>query len=363
MYGLARRCADEYPDLVARLLPVADKFVKATGDLYFVWQVARLSYRASLSAASGTLHATPQMLTHRAQTLICGLSWVNQRMGRLEKAMDEAQQSLRIGEDLGWARNTAFCHKCLGRLYRMMAEDAIDEAERARLLRSSQENLSLAFEEFSASKEHDLGPSCADVGECHSLLGRTRLAQRDLKSARRSVNQAYDILEPDHIRSKEYADLLILDGDLAAIEGESQRALSLFNEALRLLSDGSTNEIRARALVSRGNLLVGLGQRDRAAEDFLAASGIYAAMRDPRRSAQCRLASIKLNQPIDPVLEQALQGAEPEVWVEAIRIVSQRFQVNQVGAIARRSGISRPVAEQIIKEARILVRMDQVEWD
>jgi tetratricopeptide (TPR) repeat protein len=245
----------------------------------------------------------------------------------------------------------------------MMAEDAIDEAERARLLRSSQENLSLAFEEFSASKEHDLGPSCADVGECHSLLGRTRLAQRDLKSARRSVNQAYDILEPDHIRSKEYADLLILDGDLAAIEGESQRALSLFNEALRLLSDGSTNEIRARALVSRGNLLVGLGQRDRAAEDFLAASGIYAAMRDPRRSAQCRLASIKLNQPIDPVLEQALQGAEPEVWVEAIRIVSQRFQVNQVGAIARRSGISRPVAEQIIKEARILVRMDQVEWD
>src|SRR5262249_57048512 len=66
-----------------------------------------------------------------AQALICGRSWVFQRIGRLTEALVEAERSLQLGEDIGWERNTVYCKKCIGRLYRMLAEQEHDTQQRA----------------------------------------------------------------------------------------------------------------------------------------------------------------------------------------------------------------------------------------
>src|SRR5436853_3342720 len=98
-----------------------DKFLKRLGDKHLVHEVAQLSISAARRA-----HRTRREVEGEAHALICGLSWVLQRIGSLAQARAFAEASLKLGEDIGWQRNSAFCKKCIGRLYRMEAEQTDD---------------------------------------------------------------------------------------------------------------------------------------------------------------------------------------------------------------------------------------------
>jgi hypothetical protein len=115
-----------------------------------------------------------------------------------------------LGEDIGWARNTAFAKKCIGRLDRVEAEQDGTSADRkTELLRASAEKLHEAIEMFSNNSE--FGPTDRQVGDCHSLLARTYLTAGMPYEAKTALREAYDILPATP--TKEYFDLLILDGD------------------------------------------------------------------------------------------------------------------------------------------------------
>ena len=115
--GLAKLCQSEDPELVSALFWKLDKLLKRTGNKRLVLEVANLSL-----AAARRPPRTEAKTKGKAVALICGRAWVYQRIGRLGKAREDGERSLKIGEDVGWLRNSAFCLKCLGRLYRMEAE-------------------------------------------------------------------------------------------------------------------------------------------------------------------------------------------------------------------------------------------------
>ena len=99
-----------------------DKPLKAWGDKHLVLDVAELV----IGCARRVPSRGRAEVEGEAQAMICGKSWALQRIGRLDEARIAAEKSLELGEDIGWDRNTAYCEKCIGRLYRIMAEEASD---------------------------------------------------------------------------------------------------------------------------------------------------------------------------------------------------------------------------------------------
>ena len=97
------------PDVVARVFRITQKALKRLGDKRLVWRAAALSL-----AAAERDNRSEQDAKEEALTLICGRSWVRQRMNQFDEAMTDAKRSLERGKALKWHRNTAFCLKCLG---------------------------------------------------------------------------------------------------------------------------------------------------------------------------------------------------------------------------------------------------------
>jgi len=119
--ALARQCAEARPKSVAAVFMTLDKLLKNWGDKHLVLEIADLCIGAARCAPR-----TRREVEGEAQALICGRSWVFQRIGRLTEALIEAEKSLQLGKDIGWERDTVYCKKCMGRLYRMMAEQEHD---------------------------------------------------------------------------------------------------------------------------------------------------------------------------------------------------------------------------------------------
>lgn len=198
--ALAEECYLTRPDLVANVFRILDKLLKRRGDKHLVLNVAILS----IDAARRTTRS-PNIIKGEAQALICGQSWVYQRIGRLDDAELAAKKSLQLGQDIDWERNTAYCHKCIGRLCRMKAE-RLGESQRESLLRESISSLEEAISCF--SEMDGFGPTHPEVGDCYSLLGRTYLIQQTFREAEQAIQKAYRLISLTD--SKEYLDLLIL---------------------------------------------------------------------------------------------------------------------------------------------------------
>ena len=168
-----------------------------------MWRAAQLSLDAARVKGRGEDEARAE-----AVALICGTSWVLQRIGRLDEAKTAAQESLILGEDLHWPRNTAFCKKCLGRLSRIQAEEAVTDRERDQLLTESEASLREAMRLFADLREHDTEE---EIGECHSLLGRTLLLAKRLDGMDAEIGEADRLLHNE--KGKAYLDFMILRGD------------------------------------------------------------------------------------------------------------------------------------------------------
>ena len=179
--------------------------------------------------------------------MICGQSWVLQRVNRLEKAEAAALDSLALGKKLQWHRNTAFCWKCLGRLNRLRAEATEDNTAREEFLAKSERYLLDAIAKFTDLDDHD---SDDEIGDCHSLLGRTLLRANRFADAQAAARTAESLLNGSV--GKDYQDLQILHGDLAA-PNDADAADGFYGGVIQHCArdDARYSEIRARAYYAR----------------------------------------------------------------------------------------------------------------
>lgn len=349
------------PDLVSRVFPAGDKTFKTAGDFHLALNSAALSRDASHMVPPGRSTPTPQMVRDRAQTLVCGISWVHQRTGQLDLAEVEAKRSLELGKAIGWQRNTAFCLKCLGRLRRMQAEATTDVEMKRVLLIESKELLEEAAVEFANAPE--LGSRCADVGDCKSLLARTMLVGGDRRAARRALAEAWNILE-EHVGTKDWADAQILDAEILLEEGEAAAAGRRLDDVLEHFGGGGgweATEIAARAHTVRARVHQ-RGDKAAAARHLTAAAKLYEHLQDPDHAAAITLEAWALADPPARELTAVVDGEDPLVQVVARRLYESELAITGRRSTSRRSGAPKQKLLQIVQSARVEAEALRPRW-
>jgi tetratricopeptide (TPR) repeat protein len=349
--ALSKACAPFRPESVIDVFGRVQTILKAMGDKHLVLDVANLCFDCA-----NRLESSEAAARTRALTLICGRSWVYQRIGRLDEAMVLARKSLDLGNRIPWPRNTAYCVKCIGRLRRMQALASSDRAQRNGLLAESSEKLKEAIELFENSVEH--GPTDPDTGDCYSLLGRTYLESGDLKLADECVRKAFDILPSGN--SKDYLDLKILAGDVEAKRGNVEGAEVHYTDVLNtaIPDDHERSEILARAHLQRGIARQHLRRAEGAKADFQKALEIWTQLDERVSAARAEWHLIRLTKSA----EAAMFESEPDIRtrVKAFRMHQSKVEASS-GARAHRSRPSTPQLTQWITEARKQVSLEP-EW-
>lgn len=340
------------PDLVARVFERTQTAIKRLGDKRLVWHAATSSLEASRRESRQIEDAKAEALA-----LICGQSWVLQRVNNLEKAEAVAKESLALGRKLPWPRNTAFCHKCLGRLTRMRAEATSDSVVRESFLEKSEKYLLDAIAEFEALPDTDRH---SEIGDCWSLLGRTRFVANRPEDAQAAAAEADSLLSPSN--GKDYQDLQLLHGDLAA-RHDAQSAEDFYTAVIqhRDSNDAQYSEIRARAYLARAHHRRTQGRRPQAKRDFEAAARIWQHLQDPAASDAEWGALTCAKQPMDPDLLE-MGGSSSAVRVRALRIHEGR--VAKMGRVAARRAaeVTQSQVDRILAEAESQVAIDEVDW-
>ena len=340
------------PDLVARVFERTQTAIKRLGDKRLVWQAAMLSLEASRRESRQIEDAKAEALA-----LICGQSWVLQRVNSLEKAEAAAKESLALGRKLPCPRNTAFCHKCLGRLTRIRAEATSDSVVHESFLAKSEKYLLDAIAEFKALPDTDRH---SEIGDCWSLLGRTRFVANRLEDAKAAAAEADSLLSPSN--GKDYQDLQLLHGDLAA-RHDAQSAEDFYTAVIqhRDTNDAQYSEIRARAYLARARHRLTQGRRPQAKRDFEAAARIWQHLQDPAASDAEWGALTCSNPPLDPDLLES-GAASSAVRVRALRIHEGR--VASMGRVAARRAaqVTESYVDRILAEAQSQVAIDEVDW-
>ena len=290
--------------------------------------------------------------------MICGQSWVLQRVNRLEKAEAAALESLALGKKLQWHRNTAFCWKCLGRLTRMRAAAADDSTAREAFLATSERYLLDAIAKFADLDDHD---SDDEIGDCHSLLGRTLLEANRFAEAKAAARKAESLLNGSV--GKDYQDLQILHGDLAA-PNDADAAEGFYSSVIQQCTrdDAQYSEVRARAYYARATTRLTSGAKPRAKRDFEAAGEIWKHLQDPALS-DAEWGAIKCTKQlqIDPSLLES-RSRSSAVRVRAMRIHEESLQSVRGRAARRRASIDVRDVDRLLEKARTQVGIDEVDW-
>jgi hypothetical protein len=354
--AIARICASTHPDAVARMFITIDKPLKSWGDKHLVLDVAELV----IGCARRVPCRQRADAEGEAQAMICGQSWALQRIGRLEEARTAAEKSLRLGQDIGWDRNTAYCEKCIGRLYRIMAEAASNPAQKLELLNLSKVSLETAIARFSRSSE--FGPSHPEVGDCYSLLGRTRLAANDIKGAWECVAKAASLLTQND--GKDYLDLKILEGELLE-RRDRDAAESCYVEVLghELLGDPERSEIAARAYLRRAINRAGMGKEQMAIRDFIKAEELWTRLGEYDNAAIAAWERLRAEKVI-PESALGLLSREQSfpVRVAVIREHQRRLAAFSGKRVARRAEPGTEYWVQLIKLARERAAVENIQW-
>jgi len=338
---LTRACFEQAPKAIIHAFRKIEKLLKRIGNKYLVLELAELTIAAAAQQPRSIEDARAQ-----AHALICGCSWVYQRIDDLAAARNLARKSLELGAEIGWDRNTAFCLKCDGRIVRMQAEKSSDH--RAELLTESVRSINHAINQFNNVTE--IGPTHPEIGDCYSLLARTYLVARQYEDARNALRSAYDLIPQNG--SKDHLDLLILTGDLQATTGEYDAAESTYSQALELpeAADVQISEIFARGFYQRGKLRESQGQASQAIADYRRAACLWLDLDEYEKGAQARWQEIGLSSPKEkPILDEIANEESFLVRVTAYDLYRNRYPAPE--AIARRQQPSRQQITQLLKDA------------
>ncbi len=354
--ALARICASTHPQAVARMFITIDKPLKSWGDKHLVLDVSELV----MSCARRVPSRARAEVEGEAQAMICGYSWALQRVGRLDEARIAAEKSLRLGEDIGWDRNTAYCEKCIGRLYRVMAEQTTDLDKKREFLKSSKVKLETAIARFQMSPE--FGPMHPEIGDCYSLLGRTYLVADDVKNAWESVVKAGKLLT--HSDGKDYLDLRILEGELLE-RRDREAAEACYVEVLKyeFVGDAERSEIAARAYLRRAKNRAVMGKKAMALRDFPKAEELWTRLGEPGNAAVAAWDRLRmLNAVPASALALLLKEQSLPVRVEVVREHQRRLEAFSGKRIARRAEPDIKYWQQLIKFGRERVAVENVQW-
>ena len=348
--GLAKVCQHEDSELVAILFWRLDKLLKRTGNKRLVLEVANLSL-----AAARRSPGTEMKTKGEAVALICGRAWVYQRIDRLLDARADGERSREIGEDIEWHRNTAFCLKCLGRLFRMEAEQQTeDDAKFRELVSASIDYLERATVSFDGVTELSDAERTAEVGDCHSLLGRTYFVIGDLLRANAAAREA--VTGITDVTSKDYADLQILLGDLADAAHDADAAVSYYNDAIESAGrdDPERSEIAARAWFRKGEVANASAFFERAAE-------VWGRLDEGERADEARWRSMLLDGRVSTMAEKTLGGESASVRVETMRLHEEAVE-GLGGFRGRRSEPGEGHWRELLPDARRNVTVRRIEW-
>ena len=361
--ALTKGCVGLNDAAAARVFGPLDKQLKSRGRKHDVLEMAKIAIECSRRAGPSV-----EMSQIEAKARVCGLTWVYQRVGELDKAETCAVESLTLGEDLGWVRNTAYVQKCRGRLRRVQAERATHPKTKTKLLGESRELLNAAIEAFVACPEHVAVQEANEVGDCHSLLGRTEMVAGRTADAVTHAKKARELItaDPEHLSNKDYMDLLILEGDLAALRVQHAEADGLYSDALKLAhpENAEHSEIEARALLSRGRNAAQRSSKQIsiASEMITNAAEIWSRLGDHHNAAVAQWRLIELTGDLPKPFRKLLLKEVAPVRVEAVRR-AERFQEQaQARALAHRSEMTGNMLRSLIKEARKADRINRSSW-
>ncbi len=350
-FALAQQCIETDPALVAQVFGRLDKLLKDYGRKRLVLDVANLSIQAARREHRGEADVAAE-----ARALICGRAWVYQRIGYLDQAVADAHHSLRLGEDIKDGRNTAFCRKCIGRLYRLQAERMEGES-RTRKLEESAESLRGAIDLFCAV----CGPDDREVGDCYSLLARTYLVGHHTERAAEALRAAERLLPPD--TDKDYVDMVIVKGDLQSRLDDASGALRLYDEALRLTEHGGPlSEVRARAFMGRARHYE-RARAKRAAADYAAAADIYDGLGEDDAASEARWCQERVEGAIPPEALIYLKPERPTVRMYALLAHRERLgHLKGARTQPRRSDPGEAYWRQLVDKARARAAAQDAAW-
>jgi tetratricopeptide (TPR) repeat protein len=288
------------------------------------------------------------------------VSWVYQRVGRLDEARAAGQKALELAQSIGSDVGVAFSLKCLGRLSRMQAEEMGDgNSQKAETLSESTSLLKKSIERFSRLSEY--GPAHPEVGDCYSLLGRTYLEAGELAKADEAIRTAYRLIPDD--KSKDYLDLLILSGDLEISRGNREAAEDSYNKALAFRDPGepSRSEIYARAYLRRGLNRAARGTRELAVTDMTQAAKIWTELGELESAATARWEAIRLTERPSPFVLKLLEYEPPAVRVATIDLHKQRLAARATHW-PRRAQPGGAYWGQLIQDGRRRVALEVIDW-
>jgi hypothetical protein len=260
--ALARECLHlaEDPDLSAELVPAFPQLAEVIKDHGQISIMRVLTDRClHVLRSSAPLLRWEHLL--EARLLICGTAWYLQRDHRLQDALDNANAGMALAERFGDRRITAYGRQCVGRIQRLLAEDANDE-DIDHYLKLSYQSLDEATALFTAV-DGDWPPR-SEVGSCLSLRARTLLTRYHRLNDRPALAHA-DKLAQEASRvmtanqKKDQYDLKILRAEIAAANrkySEGRKLLGNVIESLIAEVGALYSEILARAYVARANLAV-----------------------------------------------------------------------------------------------------------
>jgi len=255
-----------------------------------------------------------------------------------------------------WDRNTAFCYKCLGRLTRLEAERLRPSSDQfERLIAASRNLLEKAIHLFPQVSETNLDRE-GEVGDCYSLMGRTCMTAGDLRGATAAAREASSRITD--ATSKDFADLQILLGDIAAARGNKDAAISHYDEVIASAGneDAERSEIAARAHFRKGIVT-------RSSHCLDSAAAIWADLEEDENADNARWHSLVFSKKVPAGAEKLLSMKSPSIRVEALRIHAERLAALPGGAHGRRSEPDKKYWERLIDQAQTNVAISHVDWE
>jgi hypothetical protein len=280
---------------LVQAFPQLEEVIKDHGQV----ELLRELTTRCLHVVRSTPHLLRPELALEARLLICGRAWHLQRDHHLSEALEAAQKGILVAEQAEDPRIAAFGRQSVGRIHRLLAEDARGPA-RDHHLSASIKWLGEATALFEATDGNRGRRS--EVGACVSLSARTQLSRYRLLNDRTALEHADELAgRADELlpanQKKDRCDLKILQAEIAAANrryGPGQRLLSTVIESLIAELGDRYSEILARAYQARANVaLASRGTRSDVLTDLDKARGIFLRQKLLYAAASCGWTMLK----------------------------------------------------------------------
>jgi hypothetical protein len=339
--ALVRECLQlaEDPELSSDLVPAFPQLADVIKDHGQIRLMRLLTDRcfAALNSNVPLLHWERVL---EARLLICGKAWYLQRDHRLQEALDHAQEGIRLAERYEARRTAAYGRQCVGRIQRLLAEDA-QESDVDHYLSLSSATVSEAVALFHAIDGDR--PRRSEAGACLSLGARTQLVRyrrlndrTALAAADELAREADRMLTPD--QKKDRHDLAILRAEIAAAGrrySEARRRLGDVIESL-IAERGALSEILARAYAARAHVAqVSRSGKAEVVSDLRKARHIFTRQQLGHAAATCDWAMLV----IDPRTVTSVKMSRADIIELETLTADPRQRLAAVAKLAKRPDI------------------------